>query len=84
MAKKDVAGKAKTAGMKAQPGGYMGYDRAALAYVNAGISKLGMKPREQAALREKLVPIVARQMGVERGRTATRAAGIAKRETKNK
>lgn len=80
MAKKDTAGKAKTAGMKALPGGEMGYETAARRYVNSGLDKLNIKPLQKDALRKKLIPIVARQMGAERGRTATRAAGIAKRE----
>lgn len=78
---KDTAGKAKTAGMKALPGGAMGYETAARKYVNAGLGELGLKPVQKDALRSKLIPIVARQMGVERGRTATRAAGIVNRET---
>jgi hypothetical protein len=83
MANKDINAKAKTAKMKAKPEGYMGTDRAAAKYVKAGLSKLNVSPAKKAEIYEKLVPIVSRQMGTERGRTATRAAGIAKREAKN-
>jgi hypothetical protein len=76
-----VSRKAETARKKSLPGGAMGYETAARKYVNAGLGQLGLKPNQKDALRSKLIPIVARQMGAERGRTATRAAGIAKRET---
>ena len=81
MAKKSTAAKAETARKKSLPGGEMGFETAARRYVNAGINKLGIKPRQKDELRAKLIPIVARQMGAERGRSATRAAGVAKRET---
>ncbi len=68
--------------MKALKGGAMGYETAARKYVNEGLGKLGLKPNEQTALRKKLIPIIARQMGSDRSRTATRAKGIVNRETK--
>ena len=68
--------------MKAFKGGAMGYETAARKYVNEGLGKLGLKPNEQTALRKKLIPIIARQMGSDRSRTATRAKGIVNRETK--
>lgn len=64
--------KAKTASMKAFKGGAMGYETAARKYVNQGINKLGLKPSEKDALREKLIKQVAARMGGERGRTALR------------
>jgi hypothetical protein len=74
--------KSQTASMKALKGGAMGYETAARKYVNEGLGKLGLKPNEQTALRKKLIPIIARQMGSDRSRTATRAKGIVNRETK--
>jgi hypothetical protein len=74
----------KTASMKALPGGAMGYETAARKYVNEGLGKLGLKPNEKTALREKLIPIVSRQMGSDRSRTASRAKGIVNRETKTR
>jgi hypothetical protein len=56
--------------------------RAAIKYVNAGISGLGLKPSEQAALQKKLIPIVETRIANDRGRTASRAAGIVNREAK--
>lgn len=47
--------------------------QAARKYVNEGINDLGIKPQDKAALRAKLVPIVARQIGAERGRSSVRA-----------
>jgi len=68
--------------MRALKGGAMGYETAARKYVNQGLGKLGLKPSEESALRKKLIPIIARQMGSDRSRTATRAKGIVNRETK--
>jgi len=56
--------------------------RAAVKYVDNGLSGLNLKPREELALRNKLIPIVANRIKNERGRTASRAAGIVNRETK--
>ena len=81
---KDISGKAQTARMKAFSGGEMGYETAARRYVNSGLDKLDLKPREKEALRAKLTSIVARQMGAERGRAAARGAGMASREAKAK
>ena len=64
--------KAKTASMKALKGGAMGYETAARKYVNQGLNKLGLKPSEKDALREKLIKQVSARMGGERGRTALR------------
>ena len=58
--------------MKALKGGAMGYETAARKYVNQGINKLGLKPNEKDALREKLIKQVSARMGAERGRTALR------------
>ena len=74
--------KSKTASMKALPGGAMGYERAAAIYVNSGLRNLGLKPSEKDALRKKLTPIVARQIGSDRSRAASRGKGIVNRETK--
>jgi hypothetical protein len=74
--------KSKSASMKALPGGEMGYERAARIYVNQGINKLGLKPNEKDALREKLIKQVATRMASERGRTASRGRGIVAREAK--
>ena len=84
MDNKNTKAKAEKARMKALPGGNMGYDLAAATYVKSGIKKLKLTPGAEADLYAKLRPIVARQMASERGRTATRAAGIAKRESKKK
>jgi hypothetical protein len=56
--------------------------RAAIKYVNAGLASLGLKPAERAAMKEKLIPIVENRIKNDRGRTASRAAGIVNRETK--
>jgi hypothetical protein len=56
--------------------------RAAIKYVNAGIAGLGLKPAEKAALQKKLIPIVETRIANDRGRTASRAAGIVNREAK--
>jgi hypothetical protein len=56
--------------------------RAAIKYVNNGLSGLNLKPQEERALKEKLVPIVENRIKNDRGRTASRAAGIVNRETK--
>jgi len=72
----------QSASMRALKGGAMGYETAARKYVNQGLGKLGLKPSEESALRKKLIPIIARQMGSDRSRTATRAKGIVNRETK--
>ncbi len=72
----------QSASMRALKGGAMGYETAARKYVNQGLGKLGLKPSEESALRKKLIPIIARQMGSDRSRTATRARGIVNRETK--
>ena len=65
-------------------GGELGYETAARRYVNSGIKNLNLKPRQEVALRNKLIPLVANQMKSERGRTLSRAEGIQKRETKKK
>ena len=77
--------KAKIAKMKSLPGGDVGYNRAAAKYVNDGINKLGIKPQAKDALRARLIPIVARQMGAERGRAALRGeAKVTKTAKDNK
>ena len=55
------------------PGGELGYETAARRYVNKGISELGLKPIEKDKLRNKLIPIVAKKMKVERGRAYDRS-----------
>jgi len=55
---------------------------AAIKYVNQGLANLGLKPQEKVALQNKLIPIVENRIKVDRGRTASRAAGIASRESK--
>jgi hypothetical protein len=55
---------------------------AAIKYVNAGLKDLGLKPREKAAMKEKLIPIVAKRISLDRGRTASRAKNVVSRETK--
>jgi hypothetical protein len=74
--------KTRIASAKALPGGGYGYETAARRYVNQGINKLGLKPSEKDALREKLIKQVAARMGAERGRTALRGKGIVAREAK--
>jgi hypothetical protein len=56
--------------------------RAAIKYVNSGLAGLGLKPAEKLAMKQKLIPIVENRMKNDRGRTASRAAGIVKREAK--
>jgi hypothetical protein len=56
--------------------------RAAIKYVNAGLTGLGLKPREEAEIKKKLIPIVESRISLDRGRTASRAAGIVNREAK--
>ena len=55
---------------------------AAIKYVNAGLSSLGLKPAEKVAMQNKLIPLVENRIKNDRGRTASRAAGIVKREAK--
>lgn len=55
---------------------------AAIKYVNAGLSSLGLKPAEKVAMQNKLIPIVENRIKNDRGRTASRAQGIANREAK--
>lgn len=57
---------------------------AAIKYVNAGLSSLGLKPAEKVAMQNKLIPLVENRIKNDRGRTASRAAGIAKREAKTR
>ncbi len=56
--------------------------RAAIQYVNSGLAGLGLKPAEKLAMTQKLIPIVENRIKNDRGRTASRAAGIVKREAK--
>ena len=58
--------------------------RDAIKYVNAGLTGLGLKPREQAEIKKKLIPIVESRISLDRGRTASRAAGIVNREAKSR
>ena len=53
---------------------------AAIKYVNNGMKGLGLKPREQAALQKKLIPIVTSQIKTDTSRTVSRAKGIVNRE----
>jgi hypothetical protein len=69
----------KTQKMKATG---MNPTRAAIQYVNSGLASLGLKPAEKAALQKKLIPIVETRIANDRGRTASRAAGIVNREAK--
>ena len=55
---------------------------AAIKYVNAGLSGLGLKPNEELALKNKLIPMVSNRIAGDRSRTASRAQGIVNRETK--
>lgn len=56
--------------------------RAAIKYVNAGLKDLGLKPREKQAMKEKLIPIVANRIALDRGRTMSRAKAVVSSETK--
>ena len=56
--------------------------RAAIKYVNAGLKDLGLKPVEKAAMKQKLIPIVANRIKLDRGRTASRAKNVVSREAK--
>ena len=56
--------------------------RAATIYVNSGLANLGLKPAEKMAMKQKLIPIVENRIKNDRGRTASRAAGIVNREAK--
>jgi hypothetical protein len=56
--------------------------RAAIKYVNSGLAGLGLKPAEKLAMKQKLIPIVENRIKNDRGRTASRAAGIVSREAK--
>jgi hypothetical protein len=69
----------KTQTMKATG---MNPELAAIRYVNSGLSGLGLKPREELAVKKKLIPIVTNQMKLDRGRTASRAKGIVNREAR--
>jgi len=53
---------------------------AAIEYVNSGMKGLGLKPREQAALQKKLIPIVTSQIKTDISRTVSRAKGVVNRE----
>ena len=55
---------------------------AAIKYVNAGISGLGLKPAEKLAMQQKLIPIVENRIKNDRGRTASRAQNVVNREAK--
>ena len=58
--------------------------RAAIKYVNNGLRGLNLKPLEEQALKKKLIPIIENRIKNDRGRTASRAAGIVARETKTR
>ncbi len=60
----------------------MNPELAAIKYVNAGLSGLGLKPSEEVALKKKLIPMVSTRIASDRGRTASRAKGIVNREAK--
>jgi len=70
---------AKTEKMKSTG---MNPSRAAIKYVNSGLAGLGLKPAEKLAMKQKLIPIVENRIANDRGRTASRAAGIVNREAK--
>ena len=55
---------------------------AATKYVSSGLNGLGLKPAEKLAMKQKLIPIVESRIKNDRGRTASRAAGIVNREAK--
>lgn len=55
---------------------------AAIKYVNSGLAGLGLKPAEKVAMKQKLIPLVENRIKNDRGRTASRAAGIVNREAK--
>ena len=57
---------------------------AAIKYVNSGLSSLGLKPAEKVAMQNKLIPLVENRIKNDRGRTASRAQGIASREAKTR
>ena len=57
---------------------------AAVRYINNGLGGLNLKPREEKALKDKLIPIVENRIKNDRGRTASRAAGIVNREAKSR
>ena len=64
---------------KAQPYGDKGTKLAALKYVNQGLKNLNLKPREEIALREKLLPSVERTISQERNRTLMRGQSMERR-----
>jgi hypothetical protein len=55
---------------------------AAIKYVNSGLKGLGLKPREEIAVKKKLIPIITNQIKLDRGRTASRAKNVVNREAK--
>jgi hypothetical protein len=57
---------------------------AARKYVNSGLKDLNLKPAQKIELFNKLVPIVARQIGAERGRAVGRAENITARTAAKK
>ena len=61
-----------------------GYKLAAVEYVNRGISKLNLSPREELKLKDKLTPLVEKQIKLERQRNYSRAKGIYAREKRQR
>ena len=67
-----------------RPYGDKGYKLAAVKYVNQGIRELNLSPREQLKLKEKLTPIIERQIKNERNRSYMRAKGTVARENRER
>ena len=57
---------------------------AAIKYINSGLSGLGLKPREELAVKKRLLPIVKNQIQLDRGRTVSRGKGIVAREARER
>jgi hypothetical protein len=55
---------------------------AAMKYINQGLKGLGLKPREELAVKKRLLPIVKNQIQLDRGRTVSRGKGIVAREAR--
>ena len=58
--------------------------RAAVRYVNQGLKDLNLKRDQYTKLQDKLIPIVEKTIGAERGRTSTRGEAIVVRTADKK
>jgi hypothetical protein len=57
---------------------------AAMKYINSGLSGLGLKPREELAVKKRLLPIVKNQIQLDRGRTVSRGKAVVARESRER